>query len=234
MSSTAIGVIEKTKNQTPVIDGVIDEAEWKLHKITDFDKSQVSYGSQGIINAGVVEAESFGKDADYGGLADFSGTVYAQWDDEYFYAAAIVYDDVHWQKQEPIRFYYDDHFYYVLKPTSTQRHDTRIEFALSDFFDDERFTEEERHGHIYRNWSEMFDVTVGGIIPETEDGPQVEVVRKDNVTIYETRMPLSQIMSPETIERKQTSLTFQIRDYDGDRDKTWGYGGWYVLVDSAE
>ena len=234
LSSTAIGAIEKTKNKTPVIDGIIDEDEWKLHKITDFDKSQVSYGSQGIVNAGVVEAESFGKDADYGGMADFSGTVYAQWDDKYFYAAAIVYDDVHWQKQEPIRFYYDDHFYYVLKPTSTQRHDTRIEFALSDFFDYESFTEEERHGHIYRNWSEMYDVTVGGIIPETEDGPQVEVVRKDNVTIYETRMPLSEIMSPETIESKQTNITFQIRDYDGDRDKTWGYGGWYVLVDSAE
>lgn len=234
MASTAIGVIEKTKNQTPVIDGVIDEAEWKLHKITDFDKSQVSYGSQGVITAGVVEAETFGKDADYGGMADFSGTVYAQWDDEYFYAAAIVYDDVHWNHQDPRSSYYNDHFYYVLCPTTTQRHDTRIEFFLSDYFEHEAYTEEERHGHIYRNWSEMYDVTVGGIIPETEDGPQVEVVRKDNVTIYETRMPLSQIMSPETIERKQTSLTFQLRDYDGDRDKTWGYGGWYVLVDSAE
>ncbi len=233
-SSTAIGVIEKTKNQTPVIDGIIDEAEWKAHKITDFDKSQVSYGSQGIVNAGVVEAESFGKDADYGGLADFSGTVYAQWDDEYFYAAAIVYDDVHWQKQDPVRFYYDDHFYYLIKPVTTQRHDTRIEFALSDFFWNDKYTEEEKHGHIYRNWSEMFDVTVGGVIPETENGPQVHIERKDNVTIYETRMPLSEIFSPETIKSKQANITFQLRDYDGDRDKTWGYGGWYVLVDSAE
>lgn len=232
----AFGVVEKTKNQTPVIDGIIDEAEWKEHKITDFDKSAVSYGSQGIINAGVVEGESFGKDADYGGKADFSGTIYAQWDDKYFYTAAVVYDDVHWQKQDPIRFYYDDHFYLTLCPTHTQRHDTRIEFALSDYFDSDKYTDEDRHGKIYRNWSQMFNVPVGGVIPESEDGNQVWVVRKENVTIYEARILLTEMYSPEVLADKpvQSELAFNIRDYDGDRDKTFGWGGWFALVDTKK
>ena len=234
--SCAIGVIEKTKNKTPVIDGIIDEDEWKLHKITDFDKSNVSYGSQGIITAGVVEKESFGADADYGGMADFSGTIYAQWDDTYFYTAAIVYDDVHWQKQDPVRLYYDDHFYITLKPTHSQRHDTRIEFALSDFFDDERYTDEERQGVMYRNWSQMFDVCVGGVMPGSEAGCQVKVVRKENATIYEARIPLTEIYSPETLANKpvQSELAFNIRDFDGDRDKTYNYGGWFALVDTKQ
>ncbi len=232
----AFGVVEKTKDKTPVIDGIIDADEWQAHKITDFDKSNVSYGSQGIINAGVVEAESFGKDADYGGKADFSGTIYAQWDDKYFYTAAVVYDDVHWQKQEPVRFYYDDHFYITLQATYSQRHDTRIEFALSDYFDDERYTDEERHGMMYRNWSQMFDVTVGGVMPQSEDGCQVKVVRKENVTIYEARIPLTEMYSPETLANKpiQSGLGFNIRDYDGDRDKTFSWSGWFALVDTKQ
>lgn len=234
--TVALGTIEKTKNKTPVIDGVLDEDEWKDHKITSFDKSQVTFGSQGNIVAGVVEGATFGEDADYGGMADFSGTVYAQWDDEYFYAAALVYDDVHWQKQDFVRAYYDDHFYYVIKPTTTQRHDTRIEFFLSDFYDNDKFPEEDKHGMIDRNWSQMFDVSTGGRVHTSEDGPQVKVVRKENVTIYETRMPLDQIFSPETLAQDyiQANLTFQLRDYDGDRDKTWGWGGWMVFVDTAE
>lgn len=232
----AFGVVEKTKNQTPVIDGIIDEAEWKEHKITNFDKSAVSYGSQGIVIAGVVEGASFGKDADYGGKADFSGTIYAQWDDKYFYTAAVVYDDVHWQKQDPIRFYYDDHFYLTLCPTHTQRHDTRIEFALSDFFNSDKYTDEDRHGKIYRNWSQMFGVKVGGVIPESEDGNQVKVVRKENVTIYEARILLMEMYSPEVLADKpiQSQLGFNIRDYDGDRDKTFGWGGWFALVDTKK
>ena len=74
------------------------------------------------------------------------------------------------------------------------------------------------------------------VMPETDDGCQIEVVRKENVTIYEARIPLSEIYSPEVIANKpiQSNLSFSIRDYDGDRDKTFGYGGWFVLVDTKD
>ena len=231
-SSVAIGVIEKTKNKTPIIDGVIDVDEWMQHKITDFDKSAVSYGSQGIVIAGVAEQESFGKDADYGGKADLSGSIYSQWDDDYFYAAAIIYDDVHFQKQDPVRFYYEDMFYVELVPTTTQRHDTRIEFALSEFFEDERYTDAERHGDIHRNWSQMFDVPAGGVMDQSENGCKVFIERKENVTIYEVRIPWDELLSQKTRENMQTCLNFGIRDYDGDRDKTFGWNGWFVFTDT--
>lgn len=229
--STATMPVKKVKGEAPVIDGIINEDEWKEYKMTSFDKSQVSYGSQGIITAGVVERETFGADADYGGKEDFSGTIYAQWDDDYLYAAAIVYDDVHFQKQDPVRFYYEDMFYLDIKPTTTQRHDTRIEFALSDFFNSDVYTDADRKAVIYRNWSQMFDVCVGGVIPQTEDGFKAEIIRKDNVTVYEVRLPWKEIISPEIMEDKGTYLSFGIRDYDGDRDKTYGWGGWFVPID---
>ena len=233
-SSVAIGVIEKTKNKTPIIDAVIDADEWAEHKITDFDKSSVSYGSQGIVIAGVVEQESFGKEADYGGKADLSGSIYSQWDDNYFYAAAVIYDDVHFQKQDPVRFYYEDMFYLELMPTRTQRHDTRIEFALSEFFEDARYTQEERHGDIHRNWSQMFDVPAGGVMKQSEDGCKLFVRRAENVTIYEVRIPWHELLSKETKQNMQMYLNFGIRDYDGDRDKTFGWNGWFVFTDTND
>ena len=230
-SKTAIMPINKVRGAAPVIDGVLNEDEWKSYKMTSFDKSQVSYGSQGVVTAGVVEKETFGADADYGGKDDFSGTIYAQWDEKYLYAAAMVYDDVHFQKQDPVRFYYEDHLFIELRPTTTQRHDTRIDIALSDFFDNENYTDADRKAVVYRNWSQMFDTVVGGVIPQSEDGVKAEIVRKDNVTIYEVRLPWTEIISPEVMENnKECNLTFSIRDYDGDRDKTFGWGGWFVPV----
>lgn len=217
----------KKAHKTPTIDGVIDEDEWKNYRITDFDKSQVSYGSTNTVIAGVAEQATFGAEADYGGKADFSGSIFAQWDERFLYLAAIVYDDVHYQKEDPLRFYLDDFFYINVCPTKMQRHDTRLELALTSFFGDNK-------GRLYRNWSEMFDISVGGVIPDSEEGAWTEAVRKDNVTIYECRIPWEEVVSEETLKNKNFNLTFGIRDYDGDRDKTFTYGGWYCLVDPKE
>ena len=47
----------------------------------------------------------------------------------------------------------------------------------------------------------------------------------------EVRLPWTEIISPEVMENnKECNLTFSIRDYDGDRDKTFGWGGWFVPV----
>ncbi len=216
------------KSKEPVtIDGIINEKEWKNYLITNFDKSQVSYGSTNTVIAGVVEQATFGEDADYGGKMDFSGAIFSQWDDKYLYLAAQVNDDVHYAKEPTIRTYLDDFFYIDVCPTTTQRHDTRLEMSLSSFFDDNK-------GRLFRNWSQMFDRPIGGVIDESEDGVQVEVIRKENTTIYECRIPWSEVVDNETFELKNFSLNFGIRDYDGDRDKTFGYSGWFCLVDTIE
>ncbi len=209
------------------IDGVLNENEWKDYLITNFDKSQVSYGSTGTVIAGVVEGETFGEDADYGGKSDFSGAIYSQWDDKYLYLAAQVNDDVHYAKEPTIRTYLDDFFYIDVCPLLTQRHDTRLEMSLSSFFDDNK-------GRLFRNWSEVLDKPIGGVIDESEDGARVEVIRKENTTIYECRIPWTEVLSEQTYELKNFSLNFGIRDYDGDRDKTFTSWGWYCLVDSID
>lgn len=221
-TGTNLKYLKKSK-QAPVIDGVVDKEEWENYLITNFDKSQVSFGSTNTVIAGVVEQKTFGAEADYGDKSDFSGSIFAQWDNDYLYLAAVVYDDVHYQKEDPVRFYLDDFFYIDVCPTKTQRHDTRLELALTEFFGDNK-------GRLYRNWSQMDNVVIGGVIPDSEDGAQTCVVRKDNATIYEGRIPWTDIVSEETFKGKNFNLSFGIRDYDGDRDKTFNYGGWYCLV----
>lgn len=231
----SIATIEKNKGAEPVIDGKIDKDEWEDYKLVDFDKNQVTnFGSQNLVIAGVVEGDSFGEETDYGGSEDFSGSIYAKWDDKYLYTAAVVRDDVHFQKQSSVEFYRDDCFYLTLKPTLSQRHDTRIDFALSDFYDADVFDESDRKPRIFRNWSEMFDVCVCGLIDQSEDGFKIEVIRKDGITIYEARCPLDQIMSAETLKNKQCYLSFAVRDYDGDRDKTFAHDAWFVLTDTKK
>ena len=72
------------------------------------------------------------------------------------------------------------------------------------------------------------------MIEQSEDGFKIEVIRKDGITIYEARCPLDQIMSAETLKNKQCYLSFAVRDYDGDRDKTFAHDAWFVLTDTKK
>lgn len=229
--SVIVDTIEKRKGEAPKIDGVIEESEWKNYKISDFDKSQVSYGSQGLVIDGVVEQDSFGADADYGGMADFSGTVYAQWDEKYLYAAAVVHDDVHYQKQSVLRMYYDDHFYITAKDTMNQRHDTRIDIGLSEYYNRDFYTDEDRHGKIMNLYTPVqYSQTANDIT--NNEGHKCYVVRKGNATIYEVQLPWSILCTPRAFEAKQMWMAFNFRDYDGDRDKSTSVGRWFILTDT--
>ena len=230
--SVIIGSLEKRKGDAPVLDGVIDEKEWKNYKISDFDKSQVSYGSQNLVVDGVVEGQSFGASADYGGKMDFSGTVYAQWDEKFLYAAAVVNDDVHFQKQDFLRMYYDDHLYITCKDTMNQRHDTRIDIGLSEFYNREFYTEDDRHGKVMCLYTPVrFAMTAYELTAMTET--ECYVARKGNVTIYEVKIPWTELISETALENKQFWLSFNFRDYDGDRDKSTSVGGrWYMLTNT--
>ncbi len=229
----AVATMEKVKGETTVIDGVINADEWEAFKLMDFDKSAVSYGNQGNIIDGLVERSSnFGAEADYGGKEDFSGTVYAKWDENYLYAAAIVYDDVHWQKQDVRSFYYDDLFYIVGKETNTQRHDSRIDIALSDYHQHEAFDESEKHGMIWCNYTPTIEGYNANTLHDKGMGDEVYITRKDTVTIYEVKLSWQNIWTQESVDRRQGYLAFNFRDYDGDRDKTNSWSRWFVLTDT--
>lgn len=228
-----VNVLEKVKDEETKIDGVIDAEEWQNFKLYDFDKSQVSYGNQGNNIDGVIERDTFGADADYGGLDDFSGSVYAKWDEEYLYVAAIVKDDVHWQKQDIRSMYYDDVLFVGGTETVNQRHDSRVYVALSEFDDCELFAERFPHGRVWCNWTNIIHGRNARALDlEEQDKPECYVVRNENVTIYEAKLSWRDIMTEEAIDRRQAYLYFSIRDYDGDRDKTHNWGSWFVLTNT--
>lgn len=218
--ATSIQAIKKTMGNT-MIDGVIDRDEWEDYQITTFDKSEVTYGSSGLVIDGVVERETFGAEADYGGKDDFSGEFFAKWDENFLYAAAIVKDDVHYQKECPVRIYLDDCFYINAKNTTNQRHDTRIDMGLSETVDEPI---------MFTNWTPLFGQSNATVLNNEQYGNEIAIVRKNNVTIYEAKIPWS-VLYYEPVEKyTNLQLTFSVRDYDGDRDKSTSYGGWFCLT----
>lgn len=227
--------LEKIGDEGVVFDGNLTEEEWGKFKVCDIDKSQVSYGNQGYIIDGVVERNTFTQSDDYGGKEDFSGSIYAKWDEEYLYAASIVYDDVHWQKQDVRSFYYDDVFYIGGRQTRNQRHDSKVDIALSDYHAHEVFDESEKHGRMWCNYTQVaFGHNAQQLDKIEELGTECYVVRKDTVTIYEVKIPWSQIIGQDGVDRRQFYLYFAHRDYDGDRDKSNTYGGWFYLADTQD
>lgn len=203
----------------PVIDGKITGEEWDKGLITVFDKSDVSYGASDLNIFAVVKDVTFGEDADYGGKEDFSGAIYALWDEEGLYVAAIVFDDVHYQKECPVRAYFDDNFNVNIVGSTTQRHDTRIDLISTEFNGNDPI--------MFSNWRTLNDVRFSAI--ETEG--ELEIIRKDNVTYYEAMIPWDLLADYDVKKHTNFSLSFAIRDYDGDRDKTFSYGGWFCTVE---
>ncbi len=225
--------IHKAKEET-VIDGIIKPEEWEEYQITSFDKSQVTFGSQGTIIDGVVEKSTFDESDDYGGAADFSGDIYSKWDDEYLYVAAMVNDDVHWNHQIRTKVFLQDCLSITAKPTTTQRHDTRIDFGYSDWYNHELYNETDKNC-IFINWSGIRDAWYTKEVDNVTDGEgsQLKVVRENGVTTYELKIPKSFIANyEETWSKNQpaVSMSYIVRDYDGDRDKTNTYTRWFVFT----
>lgn len=213
--------LNKAKEKT-TIDGVIDKEEWDGYRISVFDKSEVSYGSAGLVIDGVIERPTFGAEADYGGKDDFAGEIYAKWDENFLYVAAIVKDDVHYQKEVPVRLYLDDCFYVISKNTLTQRHDTRIDMAKTEF---------DGMTYMFTNWTPLYDELSAGVIEPEIYGNELKVVRKQDVTIYEGKIPWRLLIIDEKAEKNtNVYLSFNVSDYDGDRDKSYSTGGWYCFV----
>lgn len=226
--------LHRMKEDT-VIDGIINPEEWEKYKITSFDKSQVSFGSQGTIIDGVVEKSTFDESDDYGDETDFSGDIYAKWDDNYLYAAVVIKDDIHWNYQIRTKVFLQDSFSISAQPTTTQRHDTRIDFGRSEWYNNELYEDYEQD-NIFINWSgtrdSWYTKEVDNVLDG--DGSQLKVVRGNGVTTYELKIPKSFIANyEETWSNNQPALnmSFIVRDYDGDRDKTNTYTRWFLFTE---
>ncbi|MBQ2614579.1 MAG: hypothetical protein IJB80_04520 [Clostridia bacterium] len=217
-----IRYIKKRKSEI-TIDGNVDKEEWQQYKVYSFGKDDISYGSTGSAIFGVIEEATQGSVEDYGGNADFSGDMYAQWDDQYLYVAAVVKDDYHYAKEAPTRFYLDDVFSVYTQPTRTQRHETRMDMALSEFMDMEPV--------LFCNWTEIVGQLAVGVIYQEEDGAKVDIKRENGMTVYEARIPAELVSERPFQKYLNIFVNLYLRDYDVQTDKNASWNGWTCLVE---
>lgn len=219
--SLEMGVVRHIK-RAPTIDGRIDADEWNGGKQVDFDQSEVTYGSQGIVVAGMQEGESVGEGDGKDGKDDFSGTIYALWDEENLYYAAEVYDDIHYNIEPPVHWYMADDLFVDIAPTMVQRHVSRFDTALSDYK-----TLQFLHA-LYRIVDRK--MPWNGKV----DSADVAIRREGYVTTYEVRVPWKEIISGEMGYGSNFNLTIGVRDHDETRDKTFAFSQWKCLVGAEE
>ena len=217
-----IRYIKKRKSDIS-IDADISKDEWENYKVYSFGKDNISYGSQGSMIFGVQEEATAGSEDDYKGNSDFSGDMYAQWDDKYLYIAAVINDDYHYAKEAPTRFYLDDLLTVYTQPTRTQRHETRIDMALSEFMNMEPV--------MFCNWTEIVGQLAVGVIYQTEDGALLDIKRDNGTTVYEARIP-AELVSERPFEKYlNIFLNLYVRDYDVETDKNVSWNGWTCLIE---
>lgn len=224
--STRIQSLHK-KTGDVKIDGVIEEGEWDEYKLTNFDKSEVTFGADlSIVDAGVITQQTFTEEADYGTGNDFSGILYAQWDDEFLYMAAKVRDDVHFNKEGPVKLRTGDCAYWSTCPTLAQRHDATFLLGLSEFYG-------EFEPLLFNTWTNVpgqrYSYLFGG--REGEDEAEFKIIRDGEYTTYEAKVPWEFALPEFTGLHQNLSMSFSVRDFDGDRDKSYGYTRWYVLTE---
>lgn len=225
--SLETGVIRHVK-KTPIIDGKIDKDEWSGGKQVDFDQSEVSYGSQGMIVAGMHEDSAVGGEAEKKEIKnDFSGTIYALWDEENLYYAAEVFDDIHYNIEPPGHWYMSDDFFIDVAPTMLQRHVSRFDVALSSF--DNITDKKKQFVHaLYR--------IVGRNMPwnGTIESSEVAVVREGYKTTYEVKIPWTEIISGDMGTGSNFNFSIGVRDHDETRDKTFTFSQWKCLVEAEK
>lgn len=225
--SLETGIIRHTK-AAPVIDGKIDKNEWAGGKQVDFDQSEVTYGSQGMVIAGMHEDSASGGEAEKKEIKnDFSGTIYALWDEEYLYYAAEVQDDIHYNIEPPGHWYMSDDFFIDIAPTMVQRHVSRFDAALSSF--NNTTDEKQQFVHaLYRIVDR--NMPWNGTIESSE----VCIVRDGYTTTYEVKIPWTEVISGDMKLGSNFNFTIGVRDHDETRDKTFSFSQWKCLVEAEK
>ena len=224
--STRLASIHK-KTADIKIDGVMEENEWKAYKLIDFDKSEVTFGADlSIVDAGVITTQTFTEEADYGTGNDFSGTLYATWDDEFLYMAAKVRDDVHFNKEGPVKLRTGDCAYWAICPTLSQRHDATFLLGLSEFYG-------KYEPLLFNTWTNVPDQRYSYLFGgrEGEDESEFNIIREGEYTIYEAKVPWEYGLPEFTGLHQNFSMSFSVRDFDGDRDKSYSFSRWFILTE---
>lgn len=198
---TSFIAIEKMKNQ-PKIDGSISDGEWNT-------KSPI------VLNS-LTQVQQI---SNWGGTDDLSGVIYTGYNDKYFYLAARVKDDVHFDRDDKNRLYAVDSIQLAFAPQKTKDSKrTEIGIALMD-----------GKPSLVR-YSYAGGVSLMGIPDSALDydlnkfvDTEYAVTNNGTETVYELKLPWGELFGPNFRINGVNSVNFSvlINDNDGSGRRGW-------------
>lgn len=198
---TSFVAIEKMKN-APMIDGVISDGEWNTKSPIVLDKlTQV----QQIPN--------------WGGINDLSGIMYTGYDDKYFYFAAKVTDDVHFERDDKDRLYTVDSVQIAFAP-DREKSSKRTELGLALMNDESRLVR-----YSYAGGVSLMGIPDSALEYDLNKFVDTEYAIKNNgtETVYELKIPWGELFGPEFRINSERDVAFSalINDNDGNGRRGW-------------
>lgn len=208
-------------DKTPVIDGRILSDEWKEGFYSTFGAGDIAQGEEFVVDG--VTHKTNAENGVTGVKADFGGSLYALWDDEYLYAAAVVNDSIHHNEEWNFAYYLSDSFSVRVAATNVQRSNTRIDYAMSTFNNNEP--------SAMINWSPVWDSKYCGNLRQGENGAEYAIIRDGITTTYEVKISWKNLINGGVKLNDNMMLMLTVRDYDVFQDKTVTLTDWACLVD---
>lgn len=179
---------KKAKNPI-VIDGVLDESEW------DFTTALYSDNKDQIASAAGFYYDWKGKD-------DLSAKTVVSWDEEKFYFASKVTDDIHFNDQPVNKSYMGDSIQFATYNEAIP--DDVLAGNTKAYFNEICIASTDVETGVYRFKSQMMEVPAG---PITE-GVEIAVKRVGNETCYELSITWDELCKYEYTPEVGGSILF--------------------------
>ena len=164
-------------------------------------------------------------------LSDFSGDIYAAWDEQFLYLAMEVKDSIHNQHEVPAQAGKSDSISITTMNTTLQGQNSKYVIALSDFGGEEKSI-------MHTNWSCVPTQPYKGVIKEGSDGAKASIVRSESTgtTIYEARIPWKRLLGRNAVKNDNIKLSLAANDYDtkGTESKSYSLTRWTCLTREDE
>ncbi len=190
----------KKVQKKPVIDGKADKNEWNSTLLAEDRQTRYT---------------TLIKDTKWNGTADLSVKHKVMWDEDNFYMLAMVSDNVHYTSQSDLSsMWQDDGIQFGILANKEETLD-----AASLAFTELCISANPSGDKIYRHSSAS-----GKAVGEVENY-ELKIGREDGCTIYEMRIPWSELLSDSHKAKAgdEYAFSFLVNDNDGDGRKGYMY-----------
>ncbi len=188
-------------SKKPVIDGVIESNEWVMGSALAFNREEQAYSLDGF---------------SWNGKEDLSGRVCIEYDEDNFYMAAVVTDDVFFQEKTDDSIWQGDSVqfgvgYQRANNNKNTTSFTEVGMALTP------------QGEVVVTYSVEDPSLKVGMFDLEREGVECKIKRNGNQTVYELKIPWMSIVSrgAEFTGGKNLAFSMLVNDNDGQGRKGW-------------